>query len=165
MINNSSKLLVPSTLKGQKVLRASLTDSAQASQNDPVLVKRDPEGQWSPVDKLEKSVDRKELAENYGLWSDKEIKKGGVLGFGQKTVRAQDGEIQPDEVSTFKPSSKSFRSGRHRVETHHYVGGEIAQGDGFAVLRETSVEESAFTEATPETADAVFHNDEMWLVR
>jgi hypothetical protein len=82
------------------------------------LVKRNDEGSFEPVDSIKASVNSEELEAHYGVWEDKTVTKGAL--WWKKTVREQDGQVQPDEVKNFP----KFREGEMSHDWSRMVGGD-----------------------------------------
>ena len=64
-----------------------------------VLVRRDDQARWVPVDKLDKHVTNDQLERDYGLWQDARVTSGHC--FWKKTERDLDQTPQADEVKEF----------------------------------------------------------------
>jgi hypothetical protein len=71
-------------------------------------------GEWKPVERFEREVGDLELSNSYGLWKDKEIKQGFIF---RETVRKKDGQVQSDEV-------KSFRDAKDHARMSDYEDGD-----------------------------------------
>ncbi len=83
------------------------------------LVKRDQDsGEYQPVDTISSSISSQELEAHYGVWEDKKITEGSL--WWKKTVREQDGQVQPDEVKNFP----KFRENEMSHIPSRLVGGD-----------------------------------------
>ena len=69
-----------------------------------ILIHKDADGTWTPVDKLDRDLGGKDLMAGYGYWFDKQVTSGHGHN---KQVRPVDGQIQPDEVSAFADGAQT----------------------------------------------------------
>lgn len=83
------------------------------------LVKREEStGDFQPVDKLDKALSSEELDAKFGVWVDRKVTEGHL--WWKKTVREEDGKVQPDEVRSFD----QFRNDQISHVWHRMVGGD-----------------------------------------
>jgi hypothetical protein len=90
-VTENSFTLKPSAVNGKMAL--------QVGESEKYLVKLDQEDHgWSLVDKVDADISLSDMKESYGIWQDREIRKG----FFKKIIRPKDGEIQGDEIREFQ---------------------------------------------------------------
>lgn len=124
----TTNLLIPATFNGQNVFRLDTNENKKADDTDPILVKKDADGQWKPVDTLDKAVDRFQMGKSYGLWDDKEVTKTSGILWWKKTevVRPKDGAIDADEISPLALHHRGPENWREIGYRDFYVGAEVA---------------------------------------
>lgn len=83
-------------LNGQTLYKVDEFNDGKTS-DDRVLVKNQ-DGQWTPVDTIDKGISSAELKENYGLWQDKRR---------IRDLFKKDGKVQNDEVTPFSKELKT----------------------------------------------------------
>ncbi len=111
-------------------LRLDLNGNHHADVNEPVLVRVTPKG-WQAVVRLDSSIDRFTLEQDYGYWVDRQVEGGGWLWVSDQTQRPRDGHIDPDEVRLFKIARwDGFGEGNWTPRFNSYcLGGEILRDE------------------------------------
>lgn len=97
-------------------------------------MRKDEGGGWNPVETLDRSIGRQEMAE----------------------------KVQDDEIYSFVPVSETHKTERGEVETYGFTGAEIVKAHGVSFLREQTYSSQASDES--EQVKSVILNDEEWLV-
>ncbi len=109
----------------------------KASDNS-VLVHKDTDNSWTPIDRVEESLGDATLQDDYGLWKDTKLTSGHL--WWKETVREQDGEIQSDEVKSmaeYKRDSLRAYPGGYTPSTHIISSVAVEPAETGAILHET----------------------------
>lgn len=116
------------------------------------LVKRNAQnGNFEPVDKLDRNLSAQDLDANYGIWVDKTVTKGHL--WWKHVVRPQDGKVQPDEVVDFA----TFRKQQMSHVFHRSIGGDDLYT--FDAAQVTLHPLDSGTSATLDTQWSLYHGD------
>lgn len=109
--------LTPSSVNGKQALLV--------GEKGGYLVKLDHEAyEWTLVDRVEKDIPFGALKDHYGIWHDREIKKG--LPLFKKVVRPVDGVIQNDEVRELQYEYPSTRRIYDKQKEPPFTGDKIS---------------------------------------
>ena len=107
-IKTTRQQLLSTRWKGKPVLRLDTNNNHRPDDQEPILVRISADG-WQPVESLEKSLDRYEVEQDLGFWTDRELSTGNstTLAPSLATGPPRKGTIEADEVQIkeFAPSS------------------------------------------------------------
>ena len=132
---NSHRILSDKS-SGKTVYRLDVNKNHKPDANDPMIVQRDGDC-WKPAENIDKPIDRFNLEQNFGYWTDAQIshKEGWFWNRQEVIDRPKNGTIEAEEVST--SGFRRLGTGLHGSSNSFELGGEILKdSDGALFLDE-----------------------------